>query len=196
MVLELCSKFKKKVLIASTSEVYGKHMDAPLQEDMDCIYGAPSKWRWSYAAAKLIDEFMGLAYYRKKHMPVVIFRLFNTVGPRQSKDFGMVLPNFIHKALLNEPIIVFGDGKQTRSFCYITDTVTGLMLLAINEKAKGEVVNIGNSQEVTILELANKIKEVTKCKSSVTSIRCREMTRKDAAQTQTSWKRLLGGNQT
>ena len=138
-VLELCSKFKKKVLIASTSEVYGKHLHAPLVETDNLIYGPSSKSRWSYAAAKLMDEFTALAYFRTLGLQVVIARLFNTVGPRQTGAYGMVIPRFVEQALNHQPLTVYGDGRQTRTFTYVKDVVCALMALLDGENTLGEV---------------------------------------------------------
>ena len=158
-VLELCNKFKKKALIASTSEVYGKQIHAPLKETDYCVYGPSVKSRWSYAASKLIDEFTALAYHRTKKLPVVIVRLFNTVGPRQTGRYGMVLPRFVRQALENEPITVYGDGTQTRTFTHVRDVVKAMMKLLETPEACGEVVNIGGVEEISILSLAERIKD-------------------------------------
>jgi UDP-glucose 4-epimerase len=157
-ILELCSKFKKKVLIASTSEVYGMQNHAPLKETDYCVYGPSTKSRWSYAASKLIDEFTALAYYRTKKLPVVIVRLFNTVGPRQTWRYGMVLPRFVKQALEGQPITVYGDGTQTRTFTHVTDVAKVLVTLLDVPVAIGEVINIGGMEEVSILELAERVK--------------------------------------
>lgn len=167
IVLELCDKFRKKVLIASTSEVYGKHTHAPLVETDNIIYGPPTTWRWSYAAAKLVDEYNAIAYYRNKKLPVITARLFNTVGPRQCKEYGMVLPRFIDQALHGEPITVYGDGQQTRTFTYIADVVTALKKLALTDRAYGEIVNIGGCEEIKIFDLAKRTKEKTKSSSKI-----------------------------
>jgi len=166
-VLKLCNKFRKKVLIASTSEVYGKHDEAPLRETDDCVYGPSAKWRWSYAATKLVDEFMAIAYHRTKKLPVIIARFFNTVGPRQTGRYGMVIPRFVKQALANEPITVYGDGMQTRTFTHVKDAVTAIMRLMEETAAVGEVVNIGGIEEVTILGLARRIKEKTGSASEI-----------------------------
>ena len=158
IVLELCNRFKKKVMIASTSEVYGKHDHAPLVETDDSCYGPSFKSRWSYAASKLMDEFMALGYHRTKKLPVIIVRLFNTVGPRQSGRYGMVIPRFVKQALANEPITVYGDGKQTRTFTHVQDVVEAILGLSETPAAIGEVVNIGGTQEISILRLADRIK--------------------------------------
>ncbi len=167
IVLELCDRFRKKVLIASTSEVYGKHAHAPLVETDDCIYGSSDKFRWSYAAGKLIDEFSALAYHRAKGLAVVVTRLFNTVGPRQTGRYGMVLPRFISQAVSNEPITVYGDGKQTRTFTHVSEVVASFVRLMASPKAEGQVVNIGGVEEVSILELALRIKQLTKSDSEI-----------------------------
>jgi UDP-glucose 4-epimerase len=167
VVLKLCNKFRKKVLIASTSEVYGKHDRAPLEETDDCVYGPSVKWRWSYAATKLMDEFMGIAYHRTHKLPVVIARFFNTVGPRQTGRYGMVIPRFVTQALKNQPITVYGDGSQTRTFTHVNDAVTALLKLVDNPESLGEVVNIGGSEEVSILDLAHRVKEKTKSSSEI-----------------------------
>lgn len=170
IVLALCSKFRKKVLIASTSEVYGKHDNAPLSETDDCIYGPSAKSRWSYAASKLMDEFMALAYHRTKKLPVLIVRFFNTVGPRQTGRYGMVIPRFVKQALTNEPITVYGDGRQTRTFTHVEDAVQAVMKLIDSPAAIGEVVNIGGTEEVSILSLANRIKAKVGSASEITLI--------------------------
>ena len=164
-VLELCNKFKKKVLIASTSEVYGKHTHAPLVETDNIIYGPSTRFRWSYAAAKLMDEFTALAYHRTKNLSVAIIRLFNTVGPRQSGRYGMVIPRFVQQALRNEPITVYGDGTQTRTFIYVGDVVDAVTKLIECPDAIGEVTNIGGAEEITIKDLAERVKKIT-CSTS------------------------------
>jgi UDP-glucose 4-epimerase len=159
LVLELCNKFKKKVLIASTSEVYGKHDHAPLVETDDCVYGSSTKSRWSYAAAKLMDEFTALAYFRTKKLDVIIVRFFNIVGARQTGRYGMVLPRFVKKALEREPILVYGDGKQTRTFTHVEDVIESIVKLMESPQAIGEVVNVGGVEEISIFDLANKVKQ-------------------------------------
>jgi UDP-glucose 4-epimerase len=167
VVLEICSKFKKKVLIASTSEVYGKQNHAPLRETDYCVYGPSTKSRWSYAASKLIDEFTALAYYRAKKLPVVIVRLFNTVGPRQTWRYGMVIPRFVKQALEHQPLTVYGDGTQTRTFTHVKDVTKALVKLMDVPEAIGEVVNIGGTEEVSILRLAERIKDKTESPSEI-----------------------------
>jgi UDP-glucose 4-epimerase len=164
IVLELCNKFKKRVLIASTSEVYGKHTHAPLVETDNIIYGPSSKFRWSYAASKLMDEFMSLAYHRTTGMQVTIARLFNTVGPRQTGAYGMVIPRLVGQALRNDPLTIYGDGLQTRTFTYVKDVVWAFMRLVENAAAFGQVFNVGGIEEISILSLAKRI--ITACDSS------------------------------
>jgi UDP-glucose 4-epimerase len=168
MVLKVASKKKKKVLIASTSEVYGKSEQVPFREDADLVLGATTKGRWSYACSKAIDEFLALAYWKEKHLPVVVFRLFNTVGPRQTGRYGMVIPNFVKQALLGHPITVFGDGMQSRCFTYVSDVVDALVKLAEHPGAVGQVLNIGNDhEEIGILELARRVKARTGSRSAI-----------------------------
>ncbi|MGE0452866.1 MAG: GDP-mannose 4,6-dehydratase [Vicinamibacteria bacterium] len=168
MVLKLANKKKKKVLVASTSEVYGKSTDVPFREDADLVLGATTKGRWSYACSKAIDEFLALAYYKEKRLPLFVCRLFNTVGPRQTGRYGMVIPNFVKQALLGHPLTVFGDGTQSRCFTYVGDVVGALIALAEHPGALGQVFNIGNdSEEITMLELARRIKERTQSKSEI-----------------------------
>ena len=171
MVLKTANKKKKKVLIASTSEVYGKSEAVPFREDADLVLGATTKGRWSYACSKAIDEFLALAYWKEKKLPVVVFRLFNTVGPRQTGRYGMVVPNFVKQALLGHPITVFGDGKQSRCFTYVSDVVDALVKLADHPDAVGQVFNIGNDhEEVSILDLAQRVKARTLSKSAIEMI--------------------------
>jgi len=167
VVLKHANKKKKKVVIASTSEVYGKNTDVPFREDADLVMGPTSKHRWAYACSKAIDEFLALAYFKERKLPVVVVRFFNTVGPRQTGQYGMVLPTFVRQALANEPITVFGDGTQSRSFTYIADVVDCLLRLVKEPKAVGGVFNIGNRQEVTILALAEKVKAATGSSSKI-----------------------------
>ena len=169
-VLELCAKFRKKVLIASSSEVYGKHTHAPLVETDNIVYGPSSKFRWSYAASKLMDEFTALAYYRTNGLKVTIARLFNTIGPRQTGTYGMVVPRFVGQALRGEPLTVYGDGSQTRTFTAVKDVVKAFMRLMENEQSFGQVFNIGGTEEITILDLAYKIIDVTESQSDIKMI--------------------------
>lgn len=170
VVLSLASKKKKKVLVASTSEVYGLSAEIPFREDGNLVMGATTKGRWSYACSKAIDEFLALAYWREKKLPTVIVRLFNTVGPRQTGQYGMVIPTFVKQALTGRPITVYGSGEQSRCFCYVGDVVGALMKLMDDDSAVGEVFNIGSDQEITIVELARKVKELTKSKSEITFV--------------------------
>src|SRR5512141_2975310 len=148
VVLKLANKKKKLVLIASTSEVYGKSADVPFDEGQDLVLGATTKHRWAYACSKLIDEFLALAYWKERKLPVIIVRLFNTVGPRQTGQYGMVIPNFVRQALAGQPITVFGDGTQSRSFTYVGDVVDALARLVQEPKAVGRVFNVGNGYEI------------------------------------------------
>ena len=166
-VFECASKKKKKVVLASTSEVYGKATKIPFSEADDLLLGAPFKGRWSYACSKVIDEFLGLAYWREKKLPVVIARLFNTVGPGQSGRYGMVVPTFVQQALRGDPITVFGDGKQSRCFIHVSDTVGALIQLAQHPDAVGEIFNIGRNDEITIEELARLIRDMARSSSEI-----------------------------
>jgi UDP-glucose 4-epimerase len=161
VVLKHANKKKKLVFIASTSEVYGKSTDVPFREAADLVLGPSAKHRWAYACSKLIDEFLALAYWKEKKLPVVIVRLFNTVGPRQTGQYGMVVPTFVRQALAGQPITVFGDGTQQRSFTYVGDVVEALVRLAADKRAIGEVFNIGNMGEITIADLAARVKAMT-----------------------------------
>jgi UDP-glucose 4-epimerase len=170
LVLEAASKKKKLVLLASTSEVYGKNTNVPFREDNDLVLGPTTKGRWSYAASKALDEFLALSYWKEKNQPVIVVRFFNTVGPRQTGRYGMVLPSFVQRALKNEPIEVYGDGKQSRCFCDVRDTVEALLRLFSLDRAVGEVINIGNTEEVTIEDLARLVKQHTDSSSPITYI--------------------------
>ena len=170
LVLQHATKKKVRVVIASTSEVYGKSADVPFRESQDLVLGPSDKHRWAYACSKLVDEFLALAYWKERRLPVVIVRLFNTVGPRQTGQYGMVLPTFVQQALTCKPITVFGDGSQSRSFTYVGDVVNALMRLAQEPRAVGEVVNIGNVGEVSILELALKVKGMTDSDAPITLV--------------------------
>jgi UDP-glucose 4-epimerase len=161
VVLKHANKKKKLVVIASTSEVYGKSADVPFREEADLVLGATMKHRWAYASSKIIDEFLALAYWKEKKLPVIVVRFFNTVGPRQTGRYGMVLPTFVRQALLGHPITVFGDGTQSRSFTYVGDVVEALVALAQEPRAIGQVFNIGNTGEVTIADLAQRVKTLT-----------------------------------
>jgi UDP-glucose 4-epimerase len=167
LVLELAAKKGKKVILASTSEVYGKANSLPFSEGADIILGPTSKSRWSYACSKAIDEFLALAYWRERRVPAVVARLFNTVGPRQTGRYGMVVPNFVKQALAGEPITVFGTGKQSRCFTWVGDAVRALIDLAQHPNAVGEVFNVGSDQEITIADLAYLVKKKTESSSSV-----------------------------
>ncbi|HCX73748.1 MAG TPA: nucleoside-diphosphate sugar epimerase [Candidatus Cloacimonas sp.] len=166
-VLDLANKYKKKVLVASTSEIYGKSDKIPFKETYDRLLGSTYISRWSYSSAKAIDEFLALAYHREKKLPVVIVRCFNTVGPRQTGQYGMVIPKFVKAAMLNHPITIYGDGKQSRCFGYVEDVVNGMIKLMNTKKAEGEIFNIGNDKPITIEALAKKIKAMTKSKSKI-----------------------------
>ena len=167
VVLKHASKNKKLVFIASTSEVYGKSTDVPFHEDSDVVLGPTIKHRWAYACSKLIDEFLALAYWKEKRLPVIITRLFNTVGPRQTGQYGMVLPTFVKQALSNQPISVFGDGSQSRSFTYVADVVEALVKLVGEPQAVGQVLNIGSTQEVTIAKLAERVRKLAGSNSPI-----------------------------
>jgi UDP-glucose 4-epimerase len=167
MILEAACKKRKLVLTASTSEVYGKNTNVPFHEDADLVLGATTKGRWSYAASKALDEFLALSYWKEKRLPVIVVRLFNTVGPRQTGRYGMVLPNFVRSALDHAPIHVYGNGKQSRCFCDVRDTVESLMRLMDTDKSIGEVVNVGNTEEISIEELAKLVKQRTASSSAI-----------------------------
>jgi UDP-glucose 4-epimerase len=170
VVLKHANKKKKLVLVASTSEVYGKSADVPFSEDQDLVLGATTKHRWAYACSKLIDEFLALAYWKERKLPVIIVRLFNTVGPRQTGQYGMVIPNFVRQALAGKPITVFGDGEQSRSFTYVGDVVRAMVALIDEPRAVGHVFNIGNGQEISIADLAAKVKAMTGSSSDIVRI--------------------------
>ena len=170
IILELSNKYKKPILITSTSEVYGKNNNVPLNEESDRVLGSPLLSRWSYSEAKAIDESMAYFYYQEKGLPIRLVRLFNTVGPRQVGNYGMVLPRFVGAALKNEPLSVYGSGDQIRCFCHVTDAVRGLLLVMDSDKAIGEVFNVGNNQQISIMELAKKVIEITGSKSAIEKI--------------------------
>lgn len=167
VILSLAAKKAKRVLITSTSEVYGKREQVPFREDDDLVLGPTNKGRWSYACSKAIDEFLALAYWKEKKLPIVIARLFNTVGPRQTGRYGMVVPNFVRQALTGSDITVFGDGQQRRCFTNVNDAVDLLVGIATHPGATGEVFNVGSSQEIRIVDLATRIKEMTNSDSRI-----------------------------
>ena len=166
-LLRLANERRTKVILASTSEVYGKNEKAPFSEEHDLVLGPTIKSRWSYACSKAIDEFLALAYWRQWNLPVVIVRFFNTVGPRQTGRYGMVIPNFVHQALSGDPITVFGDGNQSRCFTYVTDAVRAVVALAQCPDTVGQVFNIGSTDEITIAELALRVKKLTGSSSEI-----------------------------
>lgn len=170
IVLKTARRYRRKVMIASTSEIYGKSNKAPFSEDDDRVQGSTTKSRWSYATSKALDEFLALAYHKEVGLPVVIFRLFNTVGPRQRGRYGMVIPRFVRWALAGEPLQVYGSGEQTRCFANVTDVVDAISRLSTCEAAVGEVFNIGSQEEVTMLELAHRVKERTGSSSKIQMI--------------------------
>ena len=170
VVLKHANKKKKLVLIASTSEVYGKSTTVPFSEDADLVLGPTSKHRWAYACSKLIDEFLALAYWKERKLPVIIVRLFNTVGPRQTGQYGMVIPSFVRQALAGQPITVFGDGTQSRSFTYVGDVVRAMVALINEPRAVGQVFNLGNGREISINDLAEKVKALAGSDSPVVRI--------------------------
>ena len=176
VVLKHANKKKKLVVIASTSEVYGKSDKVPFREDADLVLGPTTKHRWAYACSKAIDEFLALAYWKERKLPVIIVRLFNTVGPRQTGQYGMVIPNFVRQALAGEPITVFGDGTQSRSFTHVTDVVGALLKLIAEPKAVGQVFNIGNTEEISIRDLAQKVRTMTGSKSAIKFVPYEERT--------------------
>jgi len=170
VVLDMAHRYRKKVLITSTSEIYGKNINGPLKENDDRILGSPLKTRWSYSTAKAVDEMLAYVYWKEKGVPSVIVRLFNTVGPRQTGAYGMVMPRFVSQALKNEPITVYGTGKQSRCFTHVKDVVSALIKLSEEPKAVGEVFNIGSRDEISIEQLAKEIIKLTKSKSKVEHI--------------------------
>ncbi len=167
LILEAACKKRKLVVTASTSEVYGKNTNVPFHEDADLVLGPTTKGRWSYAASKALDEFLALSYWKEKKLPVIVVRFFNTVGPRQTGRYGMVLPNFVKSALDNRPISVYGNGKQSRCFCDVKDTVEAVVRLMDTSKSIGEVVNVGNTEEITIEDLAARVKQRTGSSSPI-----------------------------
>ena len=170
VVLEACDKYRKPVLIASTSEIYGKNDKVPLNEEDDRIIGHPLKSRWSYSEAKAVDESLAYFYYLDSKLPIRIVRFFNTVGPRQVGHYGMVVPRFVSAALKSEPLSVYGSGDQIRCFCHVMDAVKALLLVMDSDKAVGQVFNIGNNSQISIMELAKKVIEITASKSTIEKI--------------------------
>ena len=170
IVLAAANKKKKKVLVASTSEVYGLSTEVPFREDGNLVMGATTKGRWSYACSKAIDEFLALAYWREKKLPTIVVRLFNTVGPRQTGQYGMVIPTLVKQAIARKPLTVYGDGKQTRCFGYVGDIVGALVKLVDHPDAVGQVYNIGSNEETSIGQLAERIKELTQSESEIVHI--------------------------
>lgn len=167
LVLELAAKKKKRVLITSTSEIYGKSSKLPFSEKDDMVFGSTYNSRWSYACSKAIDEFLALAYYRQHKLPVTVVRLFNTVGPRQTGQYGMVLPTFVRQALNNEPVTVFGSGEQTRCFCHVEDVLDGMIACVQSDRTAGEIFNLGNTERITINALAEKVIAATRSSSRI-----------------------------
>jgi len=170
VVLEACAKYRKPFLHASTSEIYGKNEKVPLSEEDDRIIGHPLKSRWSYSEAKAVDESLAYFYYLEKKLPIRIIRFFNTVGPRQVGYYGMVLPRFVNAALRDEPLFVYGNGEQIRCFCHVDDAVRAMLLVMDSEKTIGEVFNVGNNQQTSIMELAKKVIEITDSTSTIEKI--------------------------
>jgi UDP-glucose 4-epimerase len=170
VVLKIANRYRKPVLLTSTSEIYGKNTQVPFNEDADRVLGSTTRSRWSYSCSKAIDEFLALAYYKEKGLPVVIVRLFNTVGPRQTGRYGMVLPRFVEAAMQDEPITVYGDGSQSRCFCHVSDVVRALGELATHRAAIGQVYNLGSNHEVTILGLAERVKQIVGSRSEIVTV--------------------------
>jgi UDP-glucose 4-epimerase len=168
VVLNAVAKHKKRIIIASTSEIYGKNPNQPLSETDDRVVGAPQKIRWTYSDAKAIEEAMAFALHQEKKLPVTTVRLFNTVGPRQTGRYGMVVPRFVHAALKNEPITIYGDGTQSRVFCHVADAVQAIAVMAASDSTVGDVYNVGGTGEVTIKQLAEQVLSVTGSKSEIT----------------------------
>jgi len=167
IVLDMAYRYRRKILITSTSEIYGKNINGPLKEGDDRILGSPLKTRWSYSTAKAVDEMLAYVYWKEKHVPTLIVRLFNTVGPRQTGAYGMVMPRFVEHALKNKPLTVYGSGKQSRCFLHVQDVVTALIKLMEEPKAVGEVFNVGSQEEITIEKLAKEIIRLTKSRSRI-----------------------------
>ena len=168
VVLNAAAKYNKRIIIASTSEIYGKNPMQPLQETDDRVVGAPQKIRWTYSDAKAIEEAMAFALHREKKLPVTTVRLFNTVGPRQTGRYGMVVPRFVQAALKNEPLTIYGDGTQSRVFCHVADAVQAIVAMAANDATIGDVYNVGGTGEVTIRQLAEQVLSITGSKSAIT----------------------------
>lgn len=167
IVLDAAHKYRKKVLLASTSEIYGKNTEGPFKEDHDRVLGSPKVSRWAYSTSKAVDEILAYAYYRERGLPTVVIRLFNTVGPRQTAAYGMVIPRLVQQALANEPLTVYGDGKQTRCFCHVADVVQAIVALIDEPRAEGDVFNVGSMEEVTILDVAERIIAATGSSSTI-----------------------------
>jgi len=167
IVLELASKKRRRLLVASTSEVYGKSNKLPFSETDDLVLGSTYNARWAYACSKAIDEFLALAYFREHKLPVTILRLFNTVGPRQTGQYGMVVPTFVRQALLGEEITVFGDGMQSRCFAHVSDVVDGILAVAADDRTAGEIFNLGNTEEISMADLAQRVKCMTESSSKI-----------------------------
>ena len=167
IVLELAAKKQRRLIIASTSEVYGKSNKLPFSEIDDLVLGSTYNHRWAYACSKAIDEFLALAYFRERQLPVTILRLFNTVGPRQTGQYGMVVPRFVRQALLQEPVTVFGDGTQSRCFGHVSDVIDGFLAVAADDSTAGEIFNLGNTEEISITDLAQRIIELTGSSSEI-----------------------------
>jgi len=170
MVLKIANRYKRKVLITSTSEIYGKNTKVPFREGDDRLLGPTTKSRWSYSSSKAIDEFLSLAYYKGKQLPIVIVRLFNTIGPRQSGQYGMVVPRFVQQAMQNKDIQVYGDGRQSRCFCYVSDVIEALIALMNHPEAVGKIFNVGNNEEITIMDLAELVKQIVGSESKIVKI--------------------------
>jgi UDP-glucose 4-epimerase len=170
LVLKLAAEKNKLVVLTSTSEVYGKASSFPFDEEQDILLGCPQRSRWSYACSKALDEFLALAYFKEKQLPVVIARLFNTVGPRQTDAYGMVIPAFVKQALAGEPITVYGSGRQSRCFAHVRDVVKALIALAATPAAIGQIINIGSDREISIEDLAKRVKEITRSSSPIVKI--------------------------
>jgi UDP-glucose 4-epimerase len=170
VMLTLANKKKRPILVASTSEVYGKSEQFPFREDGDIVLGATNKGRWSYACSKAIDEFLAIAYWKERKLPAVVARLFNTVGPRQTGQYGMVIPNFVRQALAGTPITVYGDGQQSRCFTHVHDVVKALIGLLDNDKCYGQVFNIGNTVEISMTNLARQVKEICQSRSEISFV--------------------------